>query len=357
MTGLGASLTGGILAELENAAQQATTIGGYVQAIAKALDYCGVDSARVFRAAAVSPPMANDPMLRIPVAELTRLYRTCVDVTNNPYFGLTVARFIHISNLHALGYALAASDTLMDFCLRIERYFRVVSQTAKVTIGESDGQVMLRAEHLADVSGETEDAFLGFIVLAMRQLSDTAFNPLAVEFHHAAPRDGSGPYEALFRSPVRFGRAHSLLVFLKADLQRKLAGACPELAQVNDNIATKYLARLDKSDIISIAKQKIVELLANGECTREMIAAAMCMSPTALQFKLAKRETSFHELLDSTRKELACSYLRQSALTVTEITYLLGFNDTSNFARAFRRWTGLSPTDFREQPSTDARPR
>jgi AraC-like DNA-binding protein len=344
------------LAGLENAAQQATTIAGYAQAIAKALDYCGVDSARVFRAAAVAPPMANDPMLRVSVADLTRLYRTSVDVTNNPYFGLTVARFIQISNLHALGYALAASDTLMDFCLRLERYFRVVSQSAKISIGETDGRVMLRAEHLADVSGETEDAFLGFVVLAMRQLSDAAFNPLAVEFRHAVPREGSGPYEALFRSAVDFSRPHSLLLFVKADLERKLAGACPELAQVNDNIATKYLARLDKSDIVSTAKQKIVEQLANGECTREMIAAAMAMSPTALQFKLSKRDTSFHELLDATRKELACSYLRQSALTVTEITYLLGFNDTSNFARAFRRWTGLSPTDFREKPETRADP-
>src|SRR6476659_5212918 len=106
-----------------------------------------------------------------------------------------------------------------------------------IRIGEAEGRVMLRAEHLANVSGETEDAFLGFVVSAMRQLSDATFNPLAVEFCHAVPREGSGPYEALFRSSVDFGRAHSLLVFLQSDLQRKLAGACPELAQVNDNIA------------------------------------------------------------------------------------------------------------------------
>lgn len=58
--------------------------------------------------------------------------------------------------------------------------------------------------------------------------------------------------------------------------------------------------------------------------------------------------TSFHDLMDGTRKELACSYIHQSALSVTEIAFLLGFNDTSNFARAFKRWTGRSPTEFRE---------
>jgi AraC-like DNA-binding protein len=346
------SAEGRTLTRPDNSAQQATTIGGYVQAIAKALEYSGVDSARVFRAAAVSPPMANDPMLRVPVADISKLYRTCVEVTNNPYFGLTVARFIHISNLHALGFALAASDTLMEFCLRIERYFRVVSESAKVTIRQADGQVMLSADHLTEVSGETEDAFLGFVVIAMRQSSNVAFNPLAVEFRHAAPRDGAGPYEALFRAPIHFDRPQSRLVFAEADLQRKLAGACPELAQINDNIAVKYLARLDRNDVISLAKQKIVEQLANGECTRELIAKSMGMSATALQFKLSKRDTSFHELLDGTRQEMACSYLQQSALPVTEIAFLLGFNDTSNFARAFKRWTGMSPTDFRDRPAT-----
>ena len=67
-------------------------------------------------------------MSRLPITTLNRLYRMCVEVTNNPYFGLTVARYIHISNLHALGYALAASATLMDFCRRLERYFRLVSR-------------------------------------------------------------------------------------------------------------------------------------------------------------------------------------------------------------------------------------
>jgi AraC-like DNA-binding protein len=71
------------------------------------------------------------------------------------------------------------------------------------------------------------------------------------------------------------------------------------------------------------------------------------MSPTTLQFKLSNRGTNFHELLDSIRRELALSYVQQSALSITEITFLLGFSDTSNFTRAFKRWEGISPTDFR----------
>jgi len=336
--------------KLERTTRQATTIGGYVLAIAKALDYSGIDAARVFRLVEVGAPVGNDPMLRVSAQSLNRLYAACAEVTNNPYFGLTVAKFITMSNLHALGYALAASDTLMDFCSRIQRYFRVVSDAVAVTITEAHGRVLLRMEHLTDVSGETEDACLGFIVLAMRRLGEPALSPLAVEFRHAARRGGDGPYEALFRAPVRFEQPASLLVFSAEDMQRPLAGSCPELAQVNDNIAVKYLARLDKGDVCSAVKQKIVELLPNGDCTRKIVAKSMAMSPTALQFKLSRANTSFQAILDGTRMELACSYVQQSELSVTEISFLLGFNDTSNFARAFKRWTGLSPSEFRDRP-------
>ena len=324
-----------------------TTIGGYALAIAKALDYSGVDSSRILKASGIPLAMTNDPMSRLPVAALTRLYRACVEVTHNPYFGLTVARFIHISILHALGYALAAIANLLEFCRRLERYFKLASQTCEIELVESGDKVFLHAKLLVDVSAETEDAFMGFIVLAMRQLYKAEFNPLSVALHHPMPLEGGAPYETLFRAPVQFAQPVPMLVLPRADLEHPLAGACAELAQLNDNLATRYMARLDKSDVVTTVRRKIIEYLPNGDCTREKVAAAMCISPTTLQFKLAQRDTSFNELLDNTRKELAYGYVRQSALSITEITFLLGFSDTSNFTRAFKRWEGVSPTHFR----------
>lgn len=331
--------------------QDPTTIGSYVMAISKALDASGIDSARILRAAGIELEMGNDPMVRLPPATLSRLFRASVDVTHNPYFGLMVSKFIHISNLHALGYALAASHTLMDFCRRLERYMRLVSQVIKVTVTESDGQVILRFEHLAELCGETEDAFLAFLMIVMRTLYKPKFSPVRVEFLHPMPREGAQPYETLFRTEVLFSRSASLFVFDSADLGVRLGGSCPELAQINDNITIGYLARLDKSDVITGVRQKIIEYLPDGDCDRDKVASALCLSPATLQMKLAQRGTNFQQLFDDTRKELACSYLGQgkASRSVTEITFMLGFADTSNFTRAFKRWTGKSPTDFRLQ--------
>jgi AraC-like DNA-binding protein len=330
-------------------ALQPTTISSYTVAIARALDASGVDSKRIFAAMGIPLGVATDPMTRLPAATMTRLYRACVDVTNNPYFGLTVAKHIHLTHLHALGYSLAASGTLMDFCRRLERYFRLVSQVAKANLSQDDEHVLMRFDHLLELCGETEDAFFGFLIRTMRLLYKQEFKPVRVELCRPMPHEGAAPYEALFRSPVLFGQASSLLVFDKADVMQALSGSCPELAQVNDNIIISYLARLDKSDVITGVTQKIIEFLPDGDCTRDKVASALHMSPTKLQLKLSQRGTYFQQLLDDTRKELACSYLSQASRPVTEITFLLGFSDTSNFTRAFKRWTGLSPTDFRQQ--------
>lgn len=303
----------------------------------------------VFRAAGIPTELSTDPMSRLPTTAVTRLYRACVEVTHNPYFGLTVARFIQISTLHALGYALAASSTLMDFCRRLERYFRLASQVAKVSLVEADGKVYLRFEHLVEVSAETEDAFFGFLVLTMRLLYKPGFNPVRVEFHRPMPREGAEPYEKLMRAPVSFSNAVGQLVFDRDDLIRALPGACPELAQVNDNISIDYLARLDKNDVVTGVTKKIIELLPDGDCDRDKVASALCMSPSTLQVKLLQRGTNFQQLLDDIRRELGCSYVRQPTRSVTEITFLLGFANTSNFTRAFKRWTGMSPTEFRHQ--------
>lgn len=329
--------------------RQPTTIGGYAMAIARALDHYGVDSRRVLAAAGIPPVVSNDPMVRLPVGTLTRLYRLCVEVTNDPYFGLTVARFIHISNLHALGHALAASATLLDFLKRLERYFRIASQTATPGLTVGKEEVTLRMTLLTAVSAETQDAFMGFVVLSMRQLHKPTFNPLRVGFAHPPPREGGGPYEKLFRAPVEFDQRDPSATFSRAELEQPLAGACAELAQINDNVATQYLARLDKSDVIARVREKIIEFLPSGDCSRDRVAAALFMSPSTLQFKLTQRDTSFHDILDDTRKELACAYIQQSARSVTEAAFMLGFTDTSNFTRAFKRWTGASPSEFRQK--------
>jgi AraC-like DNA-binding protein len=93
----------------------------------------------------------------------------------------------------------------------------------------------------------------------------------------------------------------------------------------------------------------LVERLSSGEPDPEAVARALGMSLRSLQRRLEDEGTSFKEVLAATRRELACDYLQGGRTSVTEVTFLLGFADTSSFARAFRRWTGESPSEWRER--------
>jgi AraC-like DNA-binding protein len=329
-----------------------TTIAGYSQAIGRALSHCGVDAGRVFRGVGIPESVGNDPLRRWPVETITKLYRACVEVTHDPYFGLVVARYIQIPNLHVLGFALTASTTLQDFCIRLTRYFRLASQSAQAELRETGDEVTLRFTPIVEICPQTEDAWLGFLIMAMRHLYRSDFNPVRVTFRHAAPLEGIEPYQKLFRAPVSFGTDSASVTFARSDLLQPLAGACPDLAQSNDSIAGTYLTRLDRSDTVAAVRQKIVEFLPNGDCTREKVARSLGMSASALQAKLLTRNTSFQSLLDDTRRELAEAYASQPERTVTEMTFLLGFSDTSNFARSFKRWTGCSPSEYRKRASS-----
>ncbi|MGB0954523.1 MAG: AraC family transcriptional regulator [Panacagrimonas sp.] len=327
--------------------EQPTIIAGYALAIAKALDHHGLDSGAILKAAGISQAVHNDPMVRLPTSQVTRLYALCVEATGDPYFGLTVARFIHVSNLHALGYALTASANLMDFCRRVERFFRVASHSATPSLVVGDQDVRLAFQLATDVSDQTQDAFSGFLVLAMRHLYGAEFRPRTAGFCHPCPADGPGPYEKLFRSEILFDQRDFYLVLDKAQLQRPLAGACAEIAQLHDQVANDYLARLEKNDVIAQVRRKIIECLPDGDCGRKRVADALNMSPASLQARLTQRNTNFQEILEETRKELACAYLRSAPRSITEVAFMVGFTDTSNFTRAFKRWTDQSPSEYR----------
>jgi AraC-like DNA-binding protein len=104
---------------------------------------------------------------------------------------------------------------------------------------------------------------------------------------------------------------------------------------------------MDKKDVVARARVTIIDHLPDGEPSRRDVAAELAMSERTLARRLSDRDYTFSALVDEVRGQLAKEYLRQSRFSVTDVAFLLGFSDQSNFARAFKRWTDESPTEFR----------
>jgi len=126
-----------------------------------------------------------------------------------------------------------------------------------------------------------------------------------------------------------------------------LSTAQPELARLNDQTVIDYLARCEHSNLAMQVRAKIIEGLPDGRPSQGDIAQTLNTSLRSLQRRLRDEDTNFKNLLSETRQQLALQYMRDTSRSIGEITYLLGFSEPSNFNRAFKRWTGKSPGEFR----------
>lgn len=329
-------------------AMETRTIGSYGLAIRKALEANGYHADEVFAAAGLDRPLSNDPMDRLKVSEVSRLFREVVKATGNPAFGLVVARFVHPSAMHALGYSLLASSTLRDCCERMAYYFRLASGNARLEITEQDNLYCLTTYPLTGLlSEETVDCWQAFVVRLFRLIYSPDLSPESVSLTRACPPGYEDHYKRSFNTDVDF-EAPVLRICLDATIvDEPLSGGNREIAHQNDRIIESYLAALDEQDIVARVKRLIIDRLGSETCTRAQVASELAISPSSLQQKLAKEGTSFQDLLGDARKTLALSYLAQSRLSITEISFMLGFNDASSFNRAFRRWTGKAPSVYR----------
>ena len=338
----------------EKAGQSQTTIGSYGLAIQKALEANGYEAAGIFAVAGIDRIPTNDPMERLTTAQVAALFKQCVDITGNPAFGLTVARFMHPSALHALGYSLLASSTLRDCCERIVHYFRLASEQAEMRITETDESFCISTHpHVEGIAFETIDCWHAFLVRLFRLIHRPDFSPLNVRLMRPCPSGYEEQYLKAFHAPVSFDEPFCEICMDRSCVDEPLMAGNREIALQNDRIIEEYLAALDKADIVSRTKNLITQSLPTGNCSKQRVAVQLCMSPSALQQKLAQLNTNFQELMNQVRESLALAYMEQARVSITEMSFLLGFSDTSSFTRAFRRWTGKSPTDYRRERGMD----
>ncbi len=327
-----------------------STIAAYAFGIANALEHYDVDPAMVFNECGLQLPTVTDPLRRMSNTEVSSLFRCAVKHTGDPAIGLRVGESLRPGNLHALGYALLSSTTLRDFCERLVIYYRIVSQNAVIRVEEDADSLILVTEAPApDLCWETHDAFAALMVRLVRFIYTPDFNPKRIELKRPEPVDHQQRYQDYFRCPISYDKAEVRFYMDLGIVDQHLPGASKELALMHDQTVGQYLQKLEKSDIVNRVRTIVVEELASHALTKQLVAEKLFMSPRSLQMKLAALDTSFQDILDSTRRSLAISYMEQASVTITEAAYLVGFSEVSNFTRAFRRWTDKSPREFRRE--------
>lgn len=328
-----------------------SALSSWVLLIARAIDSYGYDSAELFARLGLDHSRLRDPGARFSYPALTRLWMLAAKVTRDPCFGLTVASLWHPTTLHALGYSWFASANLEEAYERVQRYSRFLNTAANGVLRTEKSAnsycLILDPSRINPAPATVAiDAGLAMLVNMSRASYGARFRPLRVSLQRSEP-DQSERFTDLFEAPVAFSQAENALWLDPEMVSEPLATANPELARINDLVVTDYLAKLDRKDLTMQVKSKLIERLPSGQVSEEGIASSINISQRSLQRRLREQGVSFKQLLESTRRELSLLYVRDPQHSFNEVAFLLGFAEHSNFSRAFKRWYGKSPSQYR----------
>lgn len=329
-----------------------TTIASVARLVGETLetDY-GIDPAPLFARAKIDTTKFYRPGSRILFSKMCQLWGQAADATDDVEFGFKVGSRVTPGDFFVLGHAWTASDTLHDAMVRLSRFINVLS-----TIG---GQMQLRRQ--AD-SYDLVETHLGRLVEPHQVASDAGLmallrmcdfvtrdkvRPLSVALPQAAEAS-TADYAGVLECPVSFGADEEIWTFSAADIEAPLTGAVPDVADATDRIAENYIASLDEGAVAHEVREMLVQMLPSGHVDQDTVANKLHRSRSTLQRQLGSEGTSYRDILESTRQGLAEKYLHDPRYTQAQVAFMVGFSDQSNFGRAFKRWTGMSPGEFQK---------
>lgn len=322
-----------------------TSIATLTEVIARTLESYQVDTKEMFTAMNLPPEPFKNPDARIGKDLMEEIWCEAERLTGNPCIGFEVGRNFHATNIHAVGYSWLASATLREAMERLVRYQRLISTAAEMDMKDSDAGFELQIDPSPGIDLGDDAAFTAVIQMC-RDLTYQEFKSLSIDMMRPEP-PCARKLADYFQCPVRYEADLDRITFDSESIDEQLTRHNPAVAQASEEVAREYLANMDKKDAVARARVTIIDHLPDGEPSRKEVASELAMSERTLARRLSDRDYTFSSLVDEVRGQLAKEYLRQSRFSVTDVAFLLGFSDQSNFARAFKRWTTESPTEFR----------
>jgi len=328
-----------------------TTAAIWVKGVAETLAAEGLDAAALLSAAGIELASLEAPGARLSTDKISLLWQLAAERSGNPAIGLAQHHVAKPASFDVVGYTMMSCADLLGAFERLERYLRILSDALTMSLGEEGGRFRMTFELIGGeraVPRQRVEFIMVTLIGFLGWISGREIRPVAIELPYPAPAD-LAPYREAFGCPVTFDADRNSLLFARAELARPLPTSNPVLAELHERYAGDYLRRFDHDHISYRAREAIVRRLPDGEPRRDQIASEMRMSERTLQRRLEEEKTSFVDLVDKTRRELAEQYLGRLHLSLAQAAYLLGYADQSSFFRACKRWFELSPGQYRNQ--------
>ncbi len=328
--------------------QEAMVRIGPTLAIPSILRSLGADPSEVIGEAGLDPKLFDDPDNLISYAARSALIALCVAETGCSHFGLLIGQQGGLRSFGLVGLLVKHSPDVGSALRNFVRHLHLQAQGA-VPIHEVHGKLATLGYAIyhpdTQAADQIADAALAIAYNILRELCGPEWKPTEVRIAHREP-SSAGPFRRAFRAPLRFDAEVNELVFPAYWLERPVAGAERELQQ----LLGKQIAALEarhRDDLPEQVRRVLRTALLTNHGKAEQVAALFSMHSRTLNRRLNAFGTSFQELVDEGRYAISRQMLEDSKMTVSQIAAMLDYADAGAFGRAFRRWSGATPTRWR----------
>lgn len=317
-------------------------------AIPEVLRSLGHNADRIFLAAGVPITAFDDPDASVAYSSVGHILGLCVRQTGCKHFGLLVGGRATLATLGIAGYIARSSATAGEGLANFVSHLRLQDRGAVVTLKVDGDHAILsysldrsRAEH----QDQIQDAAMALAHRMLRELCGEGWRAQEVLLAHRKPADVT-PFRAFFQAPIRFDTETSGLVFGSEWLARLNPFSEPPLLKLLLDRA-KELEAVAPRSFADEVRSTMRPLLLQERCTAQTTAAAFQIASRSLSRRLGEEGTDFRTLLEEIRFDVASQLLKNTEIALVEIAAALAYSDPSAFSRAFRRWCGVSPRDWR----------
>lgn len=299
----------------------------------------------------------ESPDGRIPLERHLALWQQICARSQDPCFGLHHGESVTPGRLGVAGYAASSSPTVDAALSSVDRYSRVISDFLESSYcRQQAGTGMVMTLLGCRVPDDLADAAVASDVSLARCLTGRHIRPREVWLQRKRP-PRLKEYERIFDCPILFEHRHNAVIFEPETLELPLPSADPLLLVYIDRaFRTNLSFRPAHAGLYVELESAVLEQLARGDARIEQVALRLGMSVRTLQRRLQDRGLEYQDLLDTIRQRLATELLRAELISIKEICYRLGFSEPSAFRRAFKRWTGQSPSAYRHASPVSSRP-
>ncbi|MFA5122070.1 AraC family transcriptional regulator [Zavarzinia sp.] len=324
--------------------------GFYIRQIAEQMTASGGDVERWLAGNGLSRDRLDDPSLKIPFPLLRQLIRDALAITGEPALGLLVGERLAAHAHGVLSYAVMSAATLRQAIEVLEHYLPVRTALIAANHEVRDGELVAEYDEvlpLGDIGRPVTEA----ITLTFAKLMNTigagtvrvqrVLFPFPKPAYHALAED-------LFGCEILYGQRRAGLALPAEAIDRPLKMADPAAFEEAAAICRRELERLAANSSTAARVRRLLVEANGGFPSLNVTARLLCLTPRTLHRRLIEEGTSFRAILDDVRHRVAAEHLRAGRMSVTEIAYLTGYTDLANFRRAFRRWSGQTPSEFRE---------